>query len=170
MSWTAPPTTQPIKSQATIGQCRRLAQCNQRFDYTPQFRQAVDQAAIAKTLVERAEQLKRQAEIDAESKKITAIGEANAVREDAAVVLEDFVDRALHAVDVALRLVDLAELVQDLRLDRGLPRPVGVEVLEIGARLRNYRRVLLFEDFRQGIRVEKAWEHFITRKAGSCWL
>jgi regulator of protease activity HflC (stomatin/prohibitin superfamily) len=53
------------------------------IDYTPQFRQAVDQAAIAKTLVERAEQLKRQAEIDADSKRITAIGEANAVRERA---------------------------------------------------------------------------------------
>ena len=53
------------------------------IDYTPQFRQAVDQAAIAKTLVERAEQLKRQAEIDAESKKITAVGEANAIRERA---------------------------------------------------------------------------------------
>lgn len=53
------------------------------IDYTPQFRQAVDQAAIAKTLVERAEQLKRQAEIDADSKKITAIGEANAIRERA---------------------------------------------------------------------------------------
>jgi regulator of protease activity HflC (stomatin/prohibitin superfamily) len=53
------------------------------IDYTPAFRQAVDQAAIAKTQVERAEQLKRQAEIDADSKKITAIGEANAVRERA---------------------------------------------------------------------------------------
>jgi regulator of protease activity HflC (stomatin/prohibitin superfamily) len=53
------------------------------IDYTPQFRQAVDQAAIAKTLVERAEQLKRQAEIDADSKRITAIGEANAIRERA---------------------------------------------------------------------------------------
>jgi regulator of protease activity HflC (stomatin/prohibitin superfamily) len=51
------------------------------IDYTPQFRQAVDQAAIAKTLVERAEQLKRQAEIDADSKRISAIGEANAIRE-----------------------------------------------------------------------------------------
>jgi regulator of protease activity HflC (stomatin/prohibitin superfamily) len=53
------------------------------IDYTQQFRQAVDQAAVAKTLVERAEQLKRQAEIDADSKKITAIGEANAIRERA---------------------------------------------------------------------------------------
>src|SRR4029077_10988963 len=53
------------------------------FDYTPQYRQAVNQAAIAKTLVERAEQLKRQAEIDADSKKIAAIGEANAIRERA---------------------------------------------------------------------------------------
>ena len=53
------------------------------IDYTPQFRQAVDQAAIAKTLVERAEQLKRQAEIDADSKRISAIGEANAIRERA---------------------------------------------------------------------------------------
>ncbi len=53
------------------------------IDYTPQYRQAVDQAAIAKTLVERAEQLKRQAEIDADSKRITAIGEANAIRERA---------------------------------------------------------------------------------------
>jgi regulator of protease activity HflC (stomatin/prohibitin superfamily) len=53
------------------------------IDYTPQFRQAVDQAAIAKTLVERAEQLKRQAEVDADSKRITAIGEANAIRERA---------------------------------------------------------------------------------------
>src|SRR4029077_15073605 len=53
------------------------------IDYTPAFRQAVDQAAIAKTQVERAEQLKRQAEIDADSKKIAAIGEANAIRERA---------------------------------------------------------------------------------------
>jgi regulator of protease activity HflC (stomatin/prohibitin superfamily) len=53
------------------------------IDYTPQYRQAVDQAAIAKTLVERAEQLKRQAEIDADSKRITAIGEGNATRERA---------------------------------------------------------------------------------------
>src|SRR5262245_8250824 len=53
------------------------------IDYTPQFRQAVDQAAIAKTLVEKAEQLKRQAEIDADSRRIAAIGEANAIRERA---------------------------------------------------------------------------------------
>ena len=53
------------------------------IDYTQQFRQAVDQAAVAKTLVERAEQLKRQAEIDADSRRIAAIGEANAIRERA---------------------------------------------------------------------------------------
>lgn len=53
------------------------------IDYTKQFRDAMDKAAIAKTLVERAEQEKRQAEIDAESAKIKAVGAANAAREQA---------------------------------------------------------------------------------------
>jgi regulator of protease activity HflC (stomatin/prohibitin superfamily) len=53
------------------------------IDYTQQFRRAVDQAAVAKTLVERAEQQKRQAEVDADAKRITAIGDANAIRERA---------------------------------------------------------------------------------------
>ena len=53
-------------------------------DYTQSFRAAVDQAAVAKTLVEKQEQQKRQAEITAEQRKIEALGEANAVREQAA--------------------------------------------------------------------------------------
>lgn len=53
------------------------------FDYTPAFRQAVDQAAIAKTKVAQAEQQRDQATVDADRIKIAAIGNANSVREAA---------------------------------------------------------------------------------------
>jgi regulator of protease activity HflC (stomatin/prohibitin superfamily) len=52
--------------------------------YTDSFRAAVDQAAVAKTLVEKQEQQKRQAEIAAEQRRIEAAGLANAAREEAA--------------------------------------------------------------------------------------
>jgi regulator of protease activity HflC (stomatin/prohibitin superfamily) len=48
------------------------------IDYTPSFRKAVEQAAIAKTLVEKALQQKRQKIIQAETAKIEALGKANA--------------------------------------------------------------------------------------------
>ncbi|MCI0429546.1 MAG: hypothetical protein L0210_03245, partial [Rhodospirillales bacterium] len=54
------------------------------IDYTDSFRAAVDQAAVAKTLVEKQEQQKRQAEITADQRRIEAAGVANAVREEAA--------------------------------------------------------------------------------------
>ena len=54
------------------------------IDYTDSFRAAVDQAAVAKTLVEKQEQQKRQAEIAAEQRRIEAAGLANAAREEAA--------------------------------------------------------------------------------------
>jgi regulator of protease activity HflC (stomatin/prohibitin superfamily) len=53
------------------------------IDYTPSFRKAVEQAAIAKTLVEKALQQKRQKIIQAETAKIEALGKANAAREAA---------------------------------------------------------------------------------------
>jgi len=53
------------------------------IDYTPGFRRAVEQAAIAKTLVEKAEQEKREKTVQAETAKIEALGKANALREDA---------------------------------------------------------------------------------------
>ncbi|MDH3703924.1 MAG: SPFH domain-containing protein, partial [Alphaproteobacteria bacterium] len=53
------------------------------IDYTPGFRRAVEQAAIAKTLVEKAEQEKREKTVQAETAKIEALGKANAAREDA---------------------------------------------------------------------------------------
>jgi regulator of protease activity HflC (stomatin/prohibitin superfamily) len=46
--------------------------------YTPTFRQAVDQAAVAKANVERAEQERRRAEVEAERLKIEAAGQAQA--------------------------------------------------------------------------------------------
>jgi regulator of protease activity HflC (stomatin/prohibitin superfamily) len=54
------------------------------IDYTDSFRAAVDQAAVAKTLVEKQEQQKRQAEIAADQRRIEAAGLANAAREEAA--------------------------------------------------------------------------------------
>ena len=54
------------------------------IDYTDSFRAAVDQAAVAKTLVEKQEQEKRQAEIAADQRRIEAAGLANAAREEAA--------------------------------------------------------------------------------------
>ena len=53
------------------------------IDYTPSFRKAVEQAAIAKTLVEKALQQKREKTIQAETAKIEAEGQANAAREAA---------------------------------------------------------------------------------------
>jgi len=53
------------------------------IDYTPSFRKAVEQAAIAKTLVEKALQQKREKTILAETAKIEALGKANAAREAA---------------------------------------------------------------------------------------
>jgi len=53
------------------------------IDYTPSFRKAVEQAAIAKTLVEKAQQQKREKTIQAETAKIEAEGKANAAREAA---------------------------------------------------------------------------------------
>jgi regulator of protease activity HflC (stomatin/prohibitin superfamily) len=53
------------------------------IDYTPSFRRAVEQAAIAKTLVEKAEQQKREKTIQAETARIEAEGKANAAREAA---------------------------------------------------------------------------------------
>lgn len=53
------------------------------IDYTKGFREAMDKAATAKALVEAAEQNKRQAEVDADRAKITAIGLANGEREKA---------------------------------------------------------------------------------------
>ena len=53
------------------------------IDYTPSFRKAVEQAAIAKTLVEKALQQKREKTIQAETAKIEAEGKANAAREAA---------------------------------------------------------------------------------------
>lgn len=53
------------------------------IDYTPSFRKAVEQAAIAKTLVEKALQQKRAKIIQAETAKIEAEGKANAAREAA---------------------------------------------------------------------------------------
>jgi len=46
--------------------------------YTPTFRQAVDQAAVAKANVERAEQERRRAEVESERLKIEAAGQAQA--------------------------------------------------------------------------------------------
>jgi regulator of protease activity HflC (stomatin/prohibitin superfamily) len=54
------------------------------IDYTDSFRAAVDQAAVAKTVVEKQEQQKRQAEIAADQRRIEAAGLANAAREEAA--------------------------------------------------------------------------------------
>ena len=54
------------------------------IDYTDSFRAAVDQAAVAKTLVEKQEQQKLQAEIAAEQRRIEAAGVANGAREEAA--------------------------------------------------------------------------------------
>jgi regulator of protease activity HflC (stomatin/prohibitin superfamily) len=48
------------------------------IDYTDSFRAAVDLAAAAKALVEKAEQEKRQAQIEAERVRIAAEGQANA--------------------------------------------------------------------------------------------
>jgi len=53
------------------------------IDYTPSFRKAVEQAAIAKTLVEKAEQERREKTVRAETAKIEALGKANAAREAA---------------------------------------------------------------------------------------
>ena len=53
------------------------------IDYTDSFRMAVDQAAAAKALVEKAEQEKRQAQIEAERVRIAAEGQANAQVEQA---------------------------------------------------------------------------------------
>ena len=53
------------------------------IDYTQAFRAAVDQAAVAKTLVEKQEQQKLQAQIAAEQRRIEAAGVANAAREEA---------------------------------------------------------------------------------------
>jgi regulator of protease activity HflC (stomatin/prohibitin superfamily) len=53
------------------------------IDYTQSFRAAVDQAAVAKTLVEKQEQQKLQAQIAAEQRRIEAAGVANAAREEA---------------------------------------------------------------------------------------
>lgn len=53
------------------------------IDYTPSFRKAVEQAAIAKTLVEKAEQERREKTVRAETAKIEAQGKANAAREAA---------------------------------------------------------------------------------------
>jgi regulator of protease activity HflC (stomatin/prohibitin superfamily) len=53
------------------------------IDYTDSFRRAVDQAAAAKALVEKAEQEKRQAQIEAERVRIAAEGQANAQIEQA---------------------------------------------------------------------------------------
>ena len=53
------------------------------IDYTQSFRAAVEQSAVAKTQVEKAEQERRRAEIDAQKLKISAEGEANARRETA---------------------------------------------------------------------------------------
>lgn len=46
--------------------------------YTPTFRQAVDQSAVAKANVERAEQERRRAEVESERLKIEAAGQAQA--------------------------------------------------------------------------------------------
>jgi regulator of protease activity HflC (stomatin/prohibitin superfamily) len=54
------------------------------IDYTSSFRAAVDAGAVAKTLVEKAEQEKRQAEVVADQRRIAAAGEAAAARERAA--------------------------------------------------------------------------------------
>lgn len=48
------------------------------IDYTPQFRQATEQAMTAKAGVEKREQEKRQAEVEADKAKIEAAGKANA--------------------------------------------------------------------------------------------
>lgn len=53
------------------------------IEYTRSFKDAVAQAATAKALVEKAEQDKRTIEINAESAKIAAVGQANAEREKA---------------------------------------------------------------------------------------
>lgn len=53
------------------------------IDYTDSFRAAVDLAAAAKALVEKAEQEKRQAQIEAEKVRIAAEGQANAQVEQA---------------------------------------------------------------------------------------
>lgn len=53
------------------------------LDYTPTFRKAIDEAAVAKTKVDRAHAEKHQATVDAEKVKVTAIGKADAVREEA---------------------------------------------------------------------------------------
>jgi regulator of protease activity HflC (stomatin/prohibitin superfamily) len=53
------------------------------IEYTKSFKDAVAQAATAKALVEKAEQDKRTVEINADSAKIAAVGQANAEREKA---------------------------------------------------------------------------------------
>lgn len=53
------------------------------IDYTASFRSAVGQAAEAKALVEKTEQEKRQAQIEAERVRIAAAGQANAQIESA---------------------------------------------------------------------------------------